>query len=350
MHEQKFILMKTCHLFNLKLFPGFAIFFFVMLQTGVSQRILAQGSTEKTVIPVVLPGKGLSQFDFFYAGEAKDRNMYIVRNGKIAWAYTDSVGRGEISDAVLMSNGNILFAHQFGITLITPDKKVIWNYETPNGCETHTAQPIGKDHVVFVQNGDTAKVFVVNIHSNKIVKQFVLPVGNSKSVHGQFRHARLTPKGTLMVAHMDMGKICEYDTNGKELCVIDAPGVWAVEPLKNGNVLVCGHNGYARELNRKGETIWEYALQGTAGFEISSPQIAIRRANGNTIINNWQNQWQGKVDMNNLPLQAIEVTSDKKIVWALRSWVTPSNLGPSTTIQLLNEPGISENVTFGEFK
>jgi hypothetical protein len=91
-------------------------------------------------------------------------------------------------------------------------------------------------------------------------------------------------------------------------------------------------------------------LEVTPGFNIPSPQLAIRRSNGNTIINNWQNQWQGKVDLNNPPLQAIEVTPDKKIVWALSSWTAPVNLGPSTTIQLLNEPGISENVTFGEFK
>jgi hypothetical protein len=34
----------------------------------------------------------------------------------------------------------------------------------------------------------------------------------------------------------------------------------------------------------------------------------------------------------------------------LSSWTAPANLGPSTTIQLLNELRISENVTFGEFK
>ena len=328
----------------------FGIIFCIFLLSGISQKSIAQTIAVKTKTPEVLPGKGLKQFDFFYAGEAKDRNMYIVRDGKIVWSYLDSLGRGEISDAVLMTNGNILFAHQYAITLISPDKKVLWNYETPAGCETHTAQPIGKDRVVFVQNGDTAKVFVVNIRSGKTEKQFVLPVGNPKSVHGQFRHARLTSKGTLMVAHMDMGNICEYNSDGKLLNTINAPGAWGVEPLKNGNILVSSHNGFVREFNPKGETVWEYQLNSTPGFEITSPQLAFRRANGNTIINNWENQWNGKLDLNNLPIQAIEVTPDKKVVWALRSWTAPANLGPSTTIQLLNEPRISENVTFGEFK
>ena len=79
------------------------------------------------------------QFDFFYAGEAKTRNMYIVRNGKIAWSYIDTTGRGEISDAVLMANGDVLFAHQYGVTLINRSKKVLWKYHAPEGFETHTA-------------------------------------------------------------------------------------------------------------------------------------------------------------------------------------------------------------------
>src|SRR5204863_4149380 len=103
------------------------------------------------------------------------RNMYIVQNGKITWSYTDTTGRGEISDAILMKNGNIIFAHQFGVTLIDHNKKVLWNYNTPDGFETHTAQLIGKDHVVIVQNGKPAKVLVMNIKTNKIEKEFMLP-------------------------------------------------------------------------------------------------------------------------------------------------------------------------------
>jgi len=36
------------------------------------------------------------------------------------------------------------------------------------------------------------------------------------------------------------------------------------------------------------------------------------------------------------------VTPDKKVVWALSSWTDP-DLGPSTSIQLLDEPSVVEN-------
>ncbi|CAN5360691.1 hypothetical protein BH11BAC3_BH11BAC3_06590 [soil metagenome] len=300
--------------------------------------------------PEVLPGKGLAAFDFFYAGEAKDRNMYIVRKGKIVWSYIDTTGKGEISDAVLLSNGNILFAHQFGVTLITPDKKVLWNYDAPEGTEIHTAQPIGKDHVVFIQNGNPAKLQVINIRTGKTVRAFELPVKNPAGVHGQFRHARLTIKGTILVAHMDMGRVIEYDSNGKELLSFEVPGVWGVTALNNGNILASGNNkGYVREYNSKGDSVWNFYVKDMEGYKIPNPQIAIRRANGNTLINNWLNQWSDKIDTAKLPVQAIEVTPSGKIVWALRSWTAPYNLGPATTIQILNEPeGISEKVFFGD--
>jgi hypothetical protein len=38
-----------------------------------------------------------------------------------------------------------------------------------------------------------------------------------------------------------------------------------------------------------------------------------------------------------------EVTPEKKVVWALRSWDSPAALGPATVIQLLDEPGVPEN-------
>jgi len=303
----------------------------------------------KPLAPAVLPGNGPQQYDFFYAGESKARKMYIVRNGKITWSYIDTTGKGEISDAVLMANGNVLFAHQFGITLISRDKKILWNYDAPDGFETHTAQPIGNDHVVFVQNGNPAKVFVMNIRTNTIEKEFPLPF--KSGTHGQIRHARLTPQGTLLVAHMDLGKVCEYDVDGHQLTSIDVPSVWSAVPLKNGNILVTSNQGFVREIARGGDSVWECSLKDLPGYTLNNPQLAVRLANGNTLVNNWFNQWSATVDPANPPVQAVEITPGKKIVWALRSWSVPLNLGPSTTIQILDDPdALTNDVHFGDIK
>jgi hypothetical protein len=241
-----------------------------------------------------------------------------------------------------------LFAHQFGVTLITPEKKVLWNYDAPPKCEVHTAQPIGTERVIFIQNGPEPKLFVANITTGKMEKEMPLPVKNPAGTHGQFRHARLTAAGTYLVTHMDMGKVVEYDENGRALWSASLPGAWSAERLPNGNTLMAGGKN-VREVNPKGETVWEFASADVPDYRFDKIQVAKRLPNGNTLINNWANQWDGKIDPATAPVQVLEITPDKKIVWALRQWADPA-LGPSTTIDLLDAPGVPEDVHFGSIK
>ena len=302
-----------------------------------------------TATAQVLPGKGLAQHDFMYAGESKQRRAFIIRKGKVVWSYVDPEGRGEISDAVLLSNGNLLLAHQYAVKLISPGKKVLWNVDAPKGTEIHTAMPIGTNHVLYVQNGDPALVKVVNIKTGETKKEFQVPVGNPKGVHGQFRHGRITSSGTLLLAHMDMKKVCEYDASGKEVRSFPAPNPWGVTPLKNGNFLVVDRPSI-REVTTAGETV-ATLTPGTDSpdFKMDSLQLAWRLPNGNTLVNNWFNEWSGKLDRTNPPVQLVEFTPDKKIVWVLRSWENP-DLGPATTIQILDETDAPERVSFGDLK
>jgi hypothetical protein len=287
--------------------------------------------------PASLIDAQLALHDFFYAGESKRERMFIVRKGHVAWSCTYP-GKGEISDAVLLPNGHVLFAHQFALTEIDAQKNVVWNYDAPPNTEIHTFQPYGDDSVLFVENGNPAKAIVMNKRTRAIDHQFNLPVAHPESIHGQFRRARLTSKGTLLVAHMDMGRAAEYDMTGKQLWSVDAPGIWDATPLDNGNVLISGNTSkYVREVNRKGKTVWEFTTADAPEYGLTNFQTATRLPNGNTLINQWFNEWSGPVDLANPPVQAIEVTPAKKVVWVLRSWSAPTDLGPATTIQILDK-------------
>jgi hypothetical protein len=302
--------------------------------------------------PQVLPGAGLAQHDFVYSGESHDRRIFIVRGGKIVWSYDDAAGKGEISDMVALANGNILYAHQFGVTEITPEKKVVWNYEAPAGHEIHTAVPIGTERVLFIMNGDpTAVVRVVNTTTGAVEKEFPLEVKKPVSVHGQFRHARLTSAGTLLVAHMSQDKVVEYDAEGKVVWSFPATGPWSADPLANGNVLITDRVG-VREVTRRGDTVWSWTPADAPGYKFASLQEARRLANGNTVINNWVNEWTKNADNAPGSVQAIEVTAAKQIVWALREWTPPTALGPATSIQFLDQPGTPamEDAHFGQIQ
>jgi hypothetical protein len=314
----------------------------------------AAPATTEGRAPAQLPGKGLAQHDFVYSGESHDRRIFIVRGGKVVWSYDDPAGKGEISDMVMLSNGNILFAHQFGVTEITPDKKVVWNYVPPGNHEVHTAVPIGNDHVLYIENGDPNAVLrVVNIVTGVIEKEFPLEVNKPVSVHGQFRHARITANGAVLVAHHDLNKVVEYDSNGKQLWEFPGSNPWSANPLTNGNVLITDHLG-VREITRHGDTVWSWAPADSPAYKFAGLQEAWRLPNGDTVINNWVNEWTKNADNAPGSAQAIEVTPDKKVVWALREWGTAdnsaSNLGPATSFQFLDPGNITapENVHFGD--
>ena len=291
--------------------------------------------------------ESLSRHDFFYAGQSKQRRMFIVKDGNVAWSYKDNLGKGEISDAILLSDGNILVAHQYGIAEIDSNGNLVWNYEAPEGTEIHTIQPIGKDHVVFVQNGIPAKAIVMEIPDCNIVKEFELPINEKSSVHGQFRNGRLTSRGTYLIANMALGCIHEFNSDGKEVDRWEGFLPWSVQEMpKTGNILITGRKGHIQEINRQGNTIWELH---TDSLGVTQPQKTVRLKNGNHIVNNWYNEWDKQpMDTANAPVQAVEIDSNGNIVWQLKAWKNP-DLGPSTTIQLLDEPINRDRLFFGEF-
>ncbi len=289
----------------------------------------------------------LTRHNFFYAGQSKQRRMFIVKDGQIGWNYDDQLKRGEISDAILMADGHILLAHQYGIAEVTQTSETVWSYAAPEGTEIHTIQPIGNTHVVFVQNGIPAKAVVMEIPECRIVREFELPTNEKGSVHGQFRNARLSSRGTLLVANMAMGCIHEFTSNGQEVDRWIGFLPWSVQEMpKTGNLLITGRKGLVQEINRQGQIVWEL---NTTDYGVTQPQKTIRLKNGNHIINNWYNEWNKEpMDTANAPVQAVEIDKDGRLVWRLKAWKNP-DLGPSTTIQLLEEPVNRNRMFFGEY-
>ena len=297
--------------------------------------------------PATAVDESLSRHDFFYAGQSKQRRMFVVKDGQVSWSYKDQLNRGEISDAVLMSDGHILVAHQYGVAEVDGEGTTVWSYQAPEGTEIHTAQPIGRTHVVFVQNGKPAKCIVMEIPQKRIVREFELPVSEKGSVHGQFRNARLSSRGTLLIANMALGCIHEYTCEGREVDRWDGFLPWSVQEMpKTGNLLITGRKGLIQEINRQGRTVWQL---NTTQYGVTQPQKTVRLKDGGHIINNWYNEWnKTPMDTANAPVQAIEVDKDGRLAWQLRAWKNP-DLGPSTTIQLLSEPVNRDRMFFGEF-
>jgi outer membrane protein assembly factor BamB len=281
---------------------------------------------------VGLPGRGLAEHPMLYIGEGCNK-MFLVNEGKVIWTY--STGKGwEYDDIWLLSNGNILFSRMAYAAEVTPQKKIVWRLDAPQGTEIHAVQPIGLDKVLVMQNGTPARLMILNKNTGAIEVDHSLPTElTGAGVHGQFRRARITAQGTYLLPLLQMGRVVEYDKNFNEIWSYTIPSPWAAVRLKNGNTLISDEKDQlAREVNSKGETVWEFKLSELPpeiGF--SGSQSCVRLANGNTI-------FCSRGDNGKRP-QLVEITPDKKVVWVLKNWQA---LGPATAIQVLDDPGVPE--------
>src|SRR5688572_7865136 len=212
--------------------------------------------------PGSLPGRGLAHHDFICAGQWDTRNpletVFMVRGGKVVWTFTipDKNERNEtaeFSDIHLLSNGNLLYAHKTGAAEITAQKKLVWHYIAPPNTEVHSAQPIGLDKVFLCQNGFPAKAMLIHKRTGVVEMEHELevkpkpddPNALGGSIHGQFRHIRMTKAGTYLIAHLNLGKVVEYDRNWKSILSVVAPSAWTAVRLPNGNTLIGGNqHGY----------------------------------------------------------------------------------------------------------
>jgi hypothetical protein len=309
---------------------------------------VAKGSMESDPIartwtapptPPDLAGDGIAQHPMLYAGEGYN-TIFLVNKGQVIWTYSTGSG-GEIDDVWMLSNGHILYARMNYLEEITAKKEVVWHYVPPAGTESHSLQPLGLDKVLFVQNGQPAKIIVMDKKTMAKEVEHELPDTLGLKTHPQFRRIRMTATGNYLAPYLNGHKVVEYDKDFKIVWSFPPAGApawdgtpWAAIRLHNGNTLIQDeHNKTAHEVSPTGQMVWEYKQTDLpAGLNQSSPQTSDRLANGNTVI--WS---PGKVVGN---IQGIEVNPAKQAVWVLQDW---KNLGPATTAQFLDEPGIPEN-------
>ena len=286
----------------------------------------------------------LSRHPFAYVGEYDTRHpdrqtLHIVRDGKSVFQYSiplhDSLGRiNEFDDVRVLEGGEIVYAAMSQVGVLGPDGREIWKFICPQGTESHSCQPLDRDHVYFALNGVPGKILIWNYREDKLVKEIVVPTAGT-STHGQFRHVRMTREGHFVMGLIHEQTVAEIDSEGKLLMSIPGQKAWHVDKLDNGGYLIGGDNrGYVREFDKDGKLVWEYTRE-DAPFPIYNLQTATRLSNGNTLITSWvagqpKEVWPGSV-------QFFEVSPDKQVVWKVSSWEDP-DLGPCTYIDLLDEP------------
>jgi hypothetical protein len=310
---------------------------------------------------------GFDRHDALYCGEWQKTTkpgdtIYLVKGGKVVWSYSlNSSGGNEYGDCTLTSYGTVFYPLKgngaFEMTVDLAKAKgspadIVWQYKQDGGSEVHSVQPMGKDKVMVMQNGTPAKLMIIDKTKAKICSSGMPCVektfnpDSGGTVHGMFRHVRILGNGNLLVPYTggntaSKGHVKEYTQDWKVVWDYDSGGSpWAAVRLHNGNTLVSGNGGgWVREVSPDLKVVWELTK---ADFPATMylAQGAQRLKNGNTLVSNWC----GPAGVGTWPMtvQYFEVTPDKKFVWQLKQWNNP-NLGPGSSIQALDEPGVPEN-------
>jgi len=234
----------------------------------------------------------------------------VSAEGKIEWQWDCKSPQ----DCWKLPNGNYLFCFVSGALEVTPDKKIVWEYQAPTDVkvEVHSCQPLPDGNVMIVECG-TSRIIEVD-RAGKIVKEIKLTTAPEIKLHNQFRGTRKLANGHYLVTFKGEGKIVELDGDGKVLREIKVPGdPHEVVPLPEGGMLItCGDGHQVRELDAKENIVWELAENDIPGYTLRLMAGCQRLPNGNTVFCVYLGH--GHIGEQ---AQVIEVTRDKKIVWSV---------------------------------
>ena len=252
----------------------------------------------------------------------------ISDEGKLLWEYPAE----NCNDLWMLPNGNLLFNTGRGVKEVTPDKKIVFNYQSES--EIYACQRLANGNT-FIGECSSGLLLEVNPAGQIVHKIKLLPEGTDGG-HGFMRNARKLENGNYLVAHYGLDKVSEYDPDGRIVREIPVKGgPHSVIRLSNGNTLIAcsDHNGEPgiMEVDISDKVDWQITKNELPGIELKFMTGMEILPNGNLVCTNWVGHHpEGKVT------HAFEITRDKKVVW---EYSDQSVLKTMSSIQILDSVG-----------
>ena len=256
-----------------------------------------------------------------------NRVCVVSVDGKIEWEYPAV----HPQDCWRLPSGNYLFCYRDGALEVTPGKVKVWEYSAPAQTEVHACQPLPDGRVLLVECG-TSRIIEVD-RQGRIAKEIKLTTAPAVKVHDQFRGTRKTKDGHYLVCFKGEHKVVELDGAGKILREISAPGdVHEVVPLPRGHLLItCGDGHKVIEIDKAEKVVWELNENDLPGNPLRLMAGCQRLPNGNTVFVNYLGHGHAGEQAH-----LLEVTRDKKVVWAFDDRVNFKSL---SQVHVLDVPG-----------
>ena len=218
------------------------------------------------------------------ADYSQGKVFLVSAQGQVEWEYPAPA----CDDLWVLPNGHLLFVTGHGVKEVTRNKKVVFDYQSKS--EIYACQRLAGGNT-FIGECNAGRLLEVD-PSGKIVKQLhLLPEGKDGG-HLYMRNARQLPNGHYLVAHFGEQVVKEYNTEGKEVMEIPAPGgPHSATRLPNGNTLIaCGDMGRQAkvfEVDKTGKIVWQVASDDLPDISLKFMTGLQRLPNGNTVMTNW---------------------------------------------------------------
>jgi outer membrane protein assembly factor BamB len=232
------------------------------------------------------------------------RVLLLSPNGEVLWEQK----AGNVHDAWLLPNGNVLFADG-NITEVTRDHKVVFEYkpEIQKGGGAYSCQRLANGNTVV---GENASGRVVEVDpSGKVVFWFMTRYGKTDD-HHHMRMVRKLANGNYLVCHSQANIVREYKPDGSTAWEKPTKALaFAAVRLPSGNTLISTLNQIT-EYDCDGTEVWEFKKTDLPGVLLQNITGIHSLSNGNIVAgcySAYTKEGQGT--------GLFEITRDKKLVW-----------------------------------
>jgi len=179
-------------------------------------------------------------------------------------------------------------------------------------CRTRheVAQPLPGGRVLVTESGPKPRLMEMD-KSGKVLVEFPLQC-QTNDFHMQTRMARKLKNGHYLVPHLIDLAVKEYTSDGKVVWEAKTPN-WPFQALRedNGSTLItCTRGNMVIEVDKDGKTIWQLTNDDLPGAPLKDACAAHILTNGHIVVESYGAGGPEEIKL-------LEVTRDKKIVWAL---------------------------------
>lgn len=272
----------------------------------------------------------------------------IAADGSVEWEFPN---RHDVHDLWMLPNGNVL-THVSHTTVVevNPKKEAVWKYEAKpkpgyaGRVEVHAFQRLPDGNTMVAESGNGRIVEVDP--AGRVVTEVPLTT-DKPNAHSDTRMVRKLPTGNYLVCQEALGLVREYDPKGKVVWEYapdlggrkPSPGhgpeghgraVFGAVRLANGNTLIGGgNNNRVLEVDPAGAVVWSLDQKELPGITLAWVTTVHALPNGNVVVGNCHAGPDNP--------QLVEVTRDKKVVWAFKDF---RNFGNNlASAMILDAPG-----------